>query len=254
MAEPIADDLRYRLLAAWHAGEGSLPELAQRFQVSAGWAAKIRQQQRRTGHVERVLQAAERETAASQKRRAEYAAAIAAIAPERLVFLDESGVTTSMTRLYGRCEGGARICEGTPGGRWSVLTILGALSIDGVRAMMTIEAAAAGDVFRASLTAVLAPRLKPGDVVVLDNLSARKVAGVRETIGRCGARLLYLPPCSPDLNPIEKAWSKLKTLLRTAKARSNEALEAAIASSLPALTANDARAWFHHAGIALQQV
>lgn len=159
-----------------------------------------------------------------------------------------------MTRLYGRCEGGARIREATPGGRWSVLTILGALSLDGFTAMMTIEAATDGDIFRTFLGEVLAPKLKPGDVVVQDNLSAHKVAGVREVIEARGAHLLYLPPYSPDLNPIEKAWSKLKTLLRTAKARTNPTLEAAITASLPHITAHDARAWFHHSGILLQQV
>ncbi|MGH9536141.1 MAG: IS630 family transposase [Terriglobales bacterium] len=204
--------------------------------------------------VKKTLHAVERDTEANQKRRTEYEAAIAAIPPERLIFLDESGVTTSMTRLYGRCPGGARIREGTPGGRWSVLTMLGALSLGGVRAMMTIEAATDGDIFRAFLGEVLAPRLQAGDVVVLDNLSAHKVAGVREIIQARGARLLYLPPYSPDLNPIEKAWSKLKALLRTAKARTNLTLEAAITTSLPLITAHDAHAWFRHSGILLQQV
>lgn len=177
-----------------------------------------------------------------------------AIAPERLIFLDESGVTTSMTRLYGRCEGGARIREGTPGGRWSVLTMLGALSLGGVKAMMTIEAATDGDIFRSFLEFVLCPKLEAGDVVVLDNLSAHKVAGVQELVQARGARLLYLPPYSPDLNPIEPAWSKLKTLLRAVKARTNQALEEAISTLLKQITAADAAAWFRHCGIGLQQV
>ncbi len=172
------------------------------------------------------------------------------IAPERLIFLDESGVTTSMTRLYGRGMGGARIREGTPGGRWSVLTMLAALSLGGVRAMMTIDA----EVFRAFLEFVLCPRLAPGDVVVLDNLSAHKVAGVRELVEARGARLLYLPPYSPDLNPIEMAWSKLKALLRAAKARTDQALQEAISTLLPQITSADAQAWFRHCGIPLQQV
>ena len=196
----------------------------------------------------------ERDAERNQKRRAEYLREIAAVAPERLVFLDESGVTTSLTRLYGRIPGGQRIQEATPGGRWSVLTMLGALSLRGVHAMMTIEAPADGEIFCAFLAKVLCPKLTPGDVVVLDNLSVHKVAGVRPLIEACGARLLYLPPYSPDLNPIEKAWSKLKTLLRAAKARSQEALQAAIAELLAEITSSDARAWFHHCGIEPQHV
>lgn len=180
-------------------------------------------------------------------------AALAGIRPERLIFLDESGVTTSLTRLYGRSEGGCRIPEGTPGGRWSVLTLLGALGCHGVCAMMTIAAPADGDIFLAFVDGVLAPKLRPGDVVVLDNLSVHKVAGLRPRIEARGARLLYLPPYSPDLNPIEKAWSKLKTGLRAAKARTHESLQTAIAQLLPTITPTDAAGWFRSCGIELHQ-
>ena len=151
-----------------------------------------------------------------------------------------------MTRLYARSLGGSRICEGTPDGRWKMLTILGALNTRGVVATMTIEEATDGDVFLAYLDHCLCPQLRAGDVVVMDNLSSHKVAGVLERIEKCGAEVLYLPPYSPDLNPIEKAWSKLKTLLRSAKARSKEALDQAIAELLPLITADDAKAWFRH--------
>ncbi|HVB40080.1 MAG TPA: IS630 family transposase [Terriglobales bacterium] len=140
-----------------------------------------------------------------------------------------------------------------PGGRWSVLTLLGALRLGGVCAMMTIAAPADGDIFLAFAGAVRAPPLRPGDVVVLDNLSVHKVAGLQPLLAQHGARLLYLPPYSPDLNPIEKAWSKLKTSLRAAKARTHDALQTAIADSLPAITAADAAAWFRGCGIGLQQ-
>ena len=163
---------------------------------------------------------------------------------ERLIFLDESGVSTQMTRLYARCEGGARIHEGTPDGRWKILTILGAISTRGMIATMTVEAATDREIFLAYLDEVLCPKLRPGDVVVMDNLSSHKVKGVGERIEAAGAQLLYLPPYSPDLNPIEKAWAKLKQLLRTAKARTKEALDQAIAQLLPLLTAEDAKAWF----------
>ena len=149
-----------------------------------------------------------------------------------------------MTRLYARCTGGARIHETTPDGRWKILTILGAISTRGMIATMTIEAATDGEIFLAYMDEVLCPKLRLGDVVVMDNLSSHKVNGVRERIEAAGAQLLYLPPYSPDLNPIEKAWAKLKQLLRTAKARTKEALDQAIAELLPLLTAEDARAWF----------
>jgi transposase len=126
-----------------------------------------------------------------------------------LIYLDESGVSTQMTRLYARCAGGRRIHETTPDGRWKILTILGAISTRGMIATMTVEAATDREIFLAYLDHVLCPQLCPGDVVVMDNLSSHKVAGVRERIEAAGAEVLYLPPYSPDLNPIEKAWSKL---------------------------------------------
>ena len=125
-----------------------------------------------------------------------------------------------------------------------ILTILGAISTRGMIATMTVEAATDREIFLAYLDEVLCPKLRPGDVVILDNLSSHKANGVRERIEAAGARLLYLPPYSPDLNPIEKAWTKLKQLLRAAKARTKEALDQAIAQLLPLLTAEDAKAWF----------
>ena len=159
-----------------------------------------------------------------------------------------------MTRLYARCTGGARIHETTPDGRWKILTILGAISTRGMIATMTIEAATDREIFLAYLDEVLCPKLRPGDVVVMDNLSSHKVSGVRERIEAVGAELLYLPPYSPDLNPIEKALAKLKQLLRAAKARTKEALDQAIAQLLPLLTAEDAKAWFRLPLNALQQL
>jgi len=161
-----------------------------------------------------------------------------------LIFLDESGLSTQMTRRYARAPRGVRVHETTPEGNWKILTILGAMSLSGMIATMTIEAATDAEIFLAYLDHVLCPTLRPGNVVVMDNLSSHKVTGVRERIEAAGAELLYLPPYSPDLNPIEKAWAKLKHLLRTAKARTAEALEQAIAELLPAITPQDAQAWF----------
>ena len=157
-----------------------------------------------------------------------------------------------MTRIYARCQGGARIHEGTPDSRWKILTVLGALGTRGMIATMTVEAATDREIFLTYLDEVLCPQLKSGDVVVMDNLSSHKVNGVQQRIEKCGATLLYLPPYSPDLNPIEKAWSKLKQLLRSAKARSKEALDQAIAELLPLITSEDAKAWFRLPFTALQ--
>ena len=199
------------------------------------------------------LHAQERDTEENRKRREEFVEVIGRIDLDRLIFLDESGVSTQMTRLYARSTGGARIHETTPDGRWRILTILGAISTRGMIATMTIEAATDREIFLAYLDEVLCPNLRPGDVVVMDNLSSHKVQGVRERIEAAGAQLLYLPPYSPDLNPIEKAWAKLKQLLRAAKARTKQALDQAIAQMLPLLTAEDAKAWFRLPFNALQQ-
>jgi transposase len=148
--------------------------------------------------------------------------------------------------------GGARIHEGTPDSRWKILSILGAISTRGMGATMTIEAATDREIFLAYLDHCSCPKLRPGDVVVMDNLSSHKVKGVRERIEKCGATLLYLPPYSPDLNPIEKAWAKLKQLLRSAKARTKEALDQALTELLPLIAAEDAMAWFRLPFSALQ--
>jgi transposase len=124
------------------------------------------------------------------------------------------------------------------------MTILGAMSLEGMIATMTIEEATDADIFLAFVEQVLCPALKRGDLVVMDNLSSHKVPAVRTWIESVGARLLYLPPYSPDLNPIEKAWAKLKQLLRSAQARTKDALEQAIVDSLKLITADNAKAWF----------
>ena len=128
------------------------------------------------------------------------------------------------------------------------MTLLGAMSVDGLVATMTVEAPTDSEVFLAYLEQVLCPRLKPGDVVVMDNLSSHKVAGVRELIEAAGADLLYLPPYSPDFNPIEQCWSKLKRVLRSAKARSVDALQQAVVEAIPTISPNNAQAWFRHCG------
>jgi transposase len=128
------------------------------------------------------------------------------------------------------------------------------MSSEGMLASMTVESATDGDVFLAYLDRVLCPRLQPGQVVVMDNLAAHKVEGVRERIEAVGAELLYLPPYSPDFNPIEQCWSKVKQSLRSAKARTVEVLEAAVAQALASITPQNASAWFAHCGYGIHQI
>jgi len=153
-----------------------------------------------------------------------------------LIFLDDSGVTTQMPRLWGRAPKGVRITETTPQGQWQVLTTIGTMSLRGIEAAMTIAAPTDGDVFRTYMAEVLCQKLTPGDVVALDNLSAHKVTGIAELLAACRGQLLYPPPYSPDFNPIEHAWSKFKQFLRTAKARTAEALEQAVTQALTTIT------------------
>lgn len=168
------------------------------------------------------------------------------------MFLDESGVTTEMTRRYGRARRGQRVREGTPAGHGRTLTLLGAMTVDGLVATMTIESPTDGEVFLAYLEQVLCPRLQPGQIVVMDNLSAHKHPQMREKIEKCGARLLYLPPYSPDFNPIEKCWAKIKECLRAAKARLVDPLDQALAAAIATITQQNSTAWFQHCGYRIQ--
>ncbi|MCA1616926.1 MAG: IS630 family transposase [Acidobacteria bacterium] len=166
----------------------------------------------------------------------------------RLKFIDESGSNLALTRRYGRAAPGRRVAEGVPQNYGENVTMLAAIGVGGLRAPMTINGAVDGEVFLIYVREVLSPTLSEGDVVVMDNLGAHRVEGVREAIEAVGARVEYLPPYSPDFNPIEKCWSKVKTYLRKAKARTREALEAALKEALLTITEADARAWFVHCG------
>ncbi len=159
-----------------------------------------------------------------------------------------------MTRRYGRAARGQRVQDAVPAGHWRTLTLLAALGLRGIRAAMTVEAPTDGDVFLAYVEQVLGPRLEAGEVVILDNLPAHKVAGVRALIEARGAQLLYLPPYSPDFNPIEQAWSKMKERLRAAKARTLPRLEDAVTAALAAITPDNAVGWFRHCGYRIHQL
>ena len=153
-----------------------------------------------------------------------------------------------MTRTYGRSALGTRLVEKTPCGRWETTTFLGALRAEGIIAPLTVEGPINGPLFRAWVEQHLAPALKPGDIVVMDNLSSHKVVGIREAIEAVGAELRYLPPYSPDLNPIELVFSKLKKLLRDGAARTVDKLWELCGRSLDQFTEHECRNYFKHCG------
>ena len=167
-------------------------------------------------------------------------------------FVDETSTNLSYCRRYARAEGGQRAGQAVPLRSGPNVTLVAALTPDGLQAPMTVHGAVNGDVFAAYLDQVLGPTLVPGDVVVLDNLPAHKVAGLSDIVAARGARLLYLPPYSPDFNPIELAFSKLKIWLRTAQARTHEGLEAAIQAAGEWISQQDAKNWFDHCGYHVQ--
>ena len=197
------------------------------------------------------LHALERETERVQHRRVEYDEEIKTEVLSKLKFLDEAGSNLAMTRLYGRGERGARVVETVPQNYGENITMLASLSLSGIEAPMTINGAVDGVVFKVYVEEVLSPTLKAGEVVIMDNLPAHKVSGIRELIEARGAKLIYLPPYSPDLNPIEKCWSKIKTYLRKAKARTREELEKALREALLLITEEDAQGWFKSCGYAI---
>jgi transposase len=164
------------------------------------------------------------------------------------VFIDEAGVHVAMARLYGRASRGERALGSVPQNWGDNISIISAMGREGLRATMTVAGAVDGEVFLIYVREILCPTLKAGDVVVLDNLGAHKVEGVRQAIEAAGAELHYLPPYSPDLNPIEKCWSKIKTALRAAAARTREALDEAISGAISAVSAQDAERWFRFCG------
>lgn len=165
---------------------------------------------------------------------------------------DESYATTKFTRLRGRSPRGVRLRASVPHGHWKLLTIIAAMTLRGVQAAMTIDAATDSDVFTAFIEQVLIPTLRPGQVVVMDNLAAHKVASVRQLIEAERCRVIYLPPYSPDLSPIEPMWSKVKQLLRTMAARTVDALQTTVGEALAAVTAADCRGYFDHCGYTLR--
>ena len=168
----------------------------------------------------------------------------------RLIFLDESGAKTNMTRGYGWAIGGKRLADAVPQGHWQTTTMLVAIRVDGVipEACLALEGAMTGAVFRQYVEQMLAGTLRQGDIVVMDNLASHKVKGVQEAIEAAGAELWYLPPYSPDFNPIERMWSKVKALLNKTKARAQTTLQAAIGHALRAVEHSELTHYYTAAG------
>jgi transposase len=174
----------------------------------------------------------------------------AKLSPDRLVFIDETGTSTNMARLRGRAPRGERLIGKVPHGHWKTTTFVAGLRSSALTAPCVIDGPMNGAAFLAYVEQILAPGLKQGDIVVLDNLSAHKVPGVRDAIEATGARLLYLPPYSPDFNPIEQLFAKLKALLRKAAERSVEGLWNRIASLLDAFPPDECANYFRNSGYA----
>jgi len=195
--------------------------------------------------------AAERDTPRVQQARIAYRQRTTALALRRLTCVDEAGVNLALTRLDGRAPKEERGVGTVPQNDGENITRWGAFSREGIQAVMTVNGATDAEVFRTSIQPVLGPTLVAGDIVVLDNLSAPKATGIQQALARRRARRLYVPPYWPDLSPLDRCLSNIKTALRTAKARPREALDMAVQKAMETVTVMDARHWFRHCGYVL---
>ncbi len=186
------------------------------------------------------------------ERRAAWRVSQLGLDPEKLVFLDETWAKTNMTRARGRAPRGERLVAKAPHGHWKTTTLIAALDASGVRCSMNLDGPVDRDAFEAFVERVLAPAIRPGDLVVMDNLSSHKGPRVAKLIEAAGGAVLYLPPYSPDLNPIEMAFSKIKQALRSAAHRTAEALWSCMQATLDTVTASDAQGFFRHCGYTLE--
>ena len=198
--------------------------------------------------VKKTAHAAEQERADVKAAREAWSDRQLEFEPARLIFLDECGTNTKMARLYARSRRGKRCRAAIPHGHWKTTTLLAALCTDGIIAPMVMDGAMDGEMFSAYVKILLAPCLKPGDIVIMDNLPAHKVRAARETIEAAGASLLFLPPYSPDFNPIEKAIAQMKALLKKTAARTKPDLDAAIAKATDIVIPQNTRSYFQTCG------
>jgi transposase len=200
--------------------------------------------------LKKTLHAAEQDREDVKAAREEWREKQPSIDPGRLVFIDETGTSTNMTRLRGRAPKGERLIGKTPHGHWKLTTFIAALRHDQITAPMVIDRPMNGEIFLAYVLTFLLPTLSKGDIVVMDNLAVHKVAGVAEAIEGVGARVLYLPPYSPDLNPIEQLFAKLKALLRKAKERTIDDLWDRIGKLLDEFSATECSNYLANSGYA----
>lgn len=229
--------------------DATLQELLEKTGVAASVMAVHRALERMDcRRKKKSLHASEQERPDVKTRREEWRHQAGELERARLVFIDESGAKTNMTRLYGRTFGGHRLVDAAPHGHWSTTTMISALRLDGSTADMVLEGATDGTAFGVYVERVLIPTLQPGDIVVMDNLAAHKMSVIVAAIEQTGAEVRFLPPYSPDFNPIEKMWSKIKAYLRKVKARTKETLWQAIGDALRTVTAIDALGWFESCG------
>lgn len=186
-------------------------------------------------------------------KRTDWREEFAKIDPLRLVFLDETGATTSMTRRYGRAPRGQRVDAAVPHGHWKILTLTAAVRLGGVGACLAFDGATNTACFETYIGECLVPTLKAGDIVIMDNLSCHKTAEVDRLIRSAGAEVRYLPAYSPDLNPIEEMYSKVKECLRSVGARTVDGLIDAMGHALRTVTSSDIVGWFSHSGYRYKQ-
>jgi transposase len=198
--------------------------------------------EKKTGH------AAEQERAEVRAAREVWFADQPDLDPTRLIFIDETGLNTKMARMRGRCRKGERLFASIPHGHWRTTTFVAGLRLGGLGAPMLLDGAMNADAFLAYVEHVLVPELQPGDIVIMDNLSVHKGAAIRGAIQAAGASLQFLPPYSPDFNPIEQAFAKLKALMRKAAARTKEALWNKVREILGAFTPGECKNYFTAAG------
>jgi transposase len=224
--------------------DATLEELRQRLGASCS-TMTLSRALRKLGlpRKKKVPRAQEQDRPDVQERRREFCEELAGLDPRRLVFVDECGANTAMTRTHGRAPVGQRVYANTPG-RWESITLTCGLRLSGVTAMLAFPGATDTGVFETYVEEVLVPELKPGDVVIWDNLKPHESEEVIEAVEAAGARVVPLPPWSPDLTPIEEMFSKVKGSLRSAAARTKETVYAAFGSALHDVTLDDIAGWF----------
>ena len=201
--------------------------------------------------VKKTVHAAEQNREDVKQKRKEWKEFQETVDPKNLIFLDECGINTGMTRLYGRAPKEERVVDAVPDVRFARTSVLSSVRMDGTIIPCTFDDALNGDLFREYIRVFLVPTLKPGDIVVMDNLSSHKVSGIMEMIQNAGTQVKFLPPYSPDFNPIELMWSKMKAILRKLKIRSRDLLDEAIALALNTVSISDVTNWFPHDGYGL---